>query len=508
MSIFSALRATKKYASQFSQLLFTTLTTGEVVSRAGFGCYRIGIGNNQFEHALRKALLSGINLVDTSTNYAFGDSERLVGKVIEDLEDEGTLELGAAFIVTKAGYIQGDLLDDAIQGEREGRRIPGVVKYADGVWHSIHPKFLAVQLDASLERMNRLNVNVFLLHNPEYYLSWAVASGIPLEEARAEFYRRIRMAFEYCEKAVGLAKISWYGVSSNTFTAITDNPQFCSLEECLKIAEDIAGSDHHFRFAQMPFNLLETGAATVKNQRENTMTTLEFAKESGVNVLINRPLNALSGEQTLVRLITPKVQEDIPAITNIREQVRYVINHEKAFFEAILPYIGLPAETGLHLRALLSAGAATQLLWEKIKTASEWQTVANEQLKERAVQAISLLQDIPNDGLAGWLSHYVALLQQAWNSIHDYYLSLETVPAKISVIAKESFDNIFTEQPLTQIALQAVMFTDGVSCVLTGSRSEEYVDDVVGALSAPENHLTRTHWESYLHHASQRFSGV
>lgn len=508
MSIFSALRATKKYASQFPDVHFTTLTTGEVISRAGFGCYRVGLGNQQYELALRKALLSGINVVDTSTNYAFGDSERLVGKVIEDLEDEGTLDLGAAFIVTKAGYIQGDLLDDAIQGEREGRRIPGVVKYADGVWHSIHPKFLAVQLDASLERLNRLNVNVFLLHNPEYYLSWAAANNIAIEEARSEFYRRIRMAFEYCEKAVGLAKISWYGISSNTFAAAPDNPQFCSLEECLKIAEDIAGSDHHFRFAQMPFNLLETGAATLKNQRENTLTTLEFAKESGVNVLINRPLNALSGDQTLVRLTTPNVGDNIPAISNIREQTQHILQHEKVFFQAILSQLPLPNETALHLRALISAGAATQMLWEKFKTVSEWQTFANEQLRERALQAISILQEIENADLAQWLSHYVALLQGTWNAIYDHYLSLETIPLKISAIAKESFGNTFTEQSLTQIALRAVMFTDGVSCVLTGARSEEYVADVIEALTAPDAHLTRTHWEEYLQHASKRFSGA
>ena len=40
---------------------------------------------------------------------------------------------------------------------------------------------------------------LFLLHNPEYYLSWASRQGIDPATARAEYDRRIRAAFHCLE---------------------------------------------------------------------------------------------------------------------------------------------------------------------------------------------------------------------------------------------------------------------------------------------------------------------
>ena len=51
------------------------------VSQAGFGCYRVSAGVAHHEKALRRALREGINLIDTSTNYADGGSESLIGPV-------------------------------------------------------------------------------------------------------------------------------------------------------------------------------------------------------------------------------------------------------------------------------------------------------------------------------------------------------------------------------------------------------------------------------------------
>ena len=53
--------------------------TGLSASQAGFGCYRVSAGVAHHARALRKALAEGINLIDTSTNYADEGSEALVG---------------------------------------------------------------------------------------------------------------------------------------------------------------------------------------------------------------------------------------------------------------------------------------------------------------------------------------------------------------------------------------------------------------------------------------------
>ena len=84
----------------------------------------------------------------------------------------------------KAGYLQGFNYALAQQRKKEGRPFPNLVKYAEGLDHCIHPDFLDDQLTRSLERLNLETLDVYLLHNPEYYLSWAERRPIPLDDGR------------------------------------------------------------------------------------------------------------------------------------------------------------------------------------------------------------------------------------------------------------------------------------------------------------------------------------
>ncbi|MGA1414287.1 MAG: aldo/keto reductase, partial [Candidatus Kapaibacteriota bacterium] len=73
---------TKEYAIDFPELPYEQWPTGQTVSKAGFGTYRIALGNDAHALALMKAIASGINLIDTSTNYALGASEMLIGEAL------------------------------------------------------------------------------------------------------------------------------------------------------------------------------------------------------------------------------------------------------------------------------------------------------------------------------------------------------------------------------------------------------------------------------------------
>ena len=67
--------ATEAFAQQHHPLSVGKIgTTGLTVSQAGFGCYRITSGVAHHKTALQKALCEGINLIDTSSNYADGGS--------------------------------------------------------------------------------------------------------------------------------------------------------------------------------------------------------------------------------------------------------------------------------------------------------------------------------------------------------------------------------------------------------------------------------------------------
>ena len=59
-----------------------------------------------------------------------------------------------------------------------GSELSELVRHSQGLWHSMHPDFLRDQLTDSLERLQLETMDVYLLHNPEYYIEWAIQEGI------------------------------------------------------------------------------------------------------------------------------------------------------------------------------------------------------------------------------------------------------------------------------------------------------------------------------------------
>ena len=143
-------------------------TTRLAVSQAGFGCYRVSVAVACHESALQEALRKGINLIDTSSNYADGDSESLVGQVLENLIATGELSREAVVIVSKVGYLQGKNYALSRERKQQGCPFPDLVEYGEGLEHCIHPDFLQDQLNRSLKRLNLETLDFYLLHNPEY----------------------------------------------------------------------------------------------------------------------------------------------------------------------------------------------------------------------------------------------------------------------------------------------------------------------------------------------------
>src|SRR5262249_50432950 len=89
-----------------------------------------------------------------------------------------------------------------------------------------------------------------------------------------------------------------YGISSNAFPEDEARSDFTSLAKVLEIAQQISKS-HHFAVIQFPFNLYESGAALVKNNKKETV--FELAARAKLGVLINRPFNSFSRGR-LIRL--------------------------------------------------------------------------------------------------------------------------------------------------------------------------------------------------------------
>ncbi|MBK7092591.1 MAG: aldo/keto reductase [bacterium] len=292
--------ATESYSRRFPEVAFNLLSdTGLRVSPIAFGSYRIDTSFPEHREALHFALRSGVNLIDTSTNYTDGGSELLIGSVIEDIENSGTIGRDEFVIVSKVGYLQGRVYRLSQNLKNDDRGYPDLVNYSVGLEHCIHPTFIEDQLTASLSRLNCGSIDVYLLHNPEYYLSWAKRNDIDVEKAREEYYRRIRLAFEHLEKERSRGRIRCYGISSNTFPVSADEYEFTSFERVIGIAGEISPL-HHFKVIQMPFNLIENGCAVIGSQT-GELTVLELARRHNIALLANRPLNAIY-KNGLVRL--------------------------------------------------------------------------------------------------------------------------------------------------------------------------------------------------------------
>lgn len=248
----------------------------------GFGSYRVSIKSEEHREALEHALDCGCDFIDTSANYTDGDSEKLIGDVIKEREHK-------PFIMTKAGYIQGQNIDVITQLNNVGIAKEGLVKVNDDLWHSIHPDFLRNQIELSLKRLGTESVDAFLLHNPEYYFYEDGAN-------QDEYYERIENAFKEMEALALEGKIKSYGISSNNFILPIDDPKVTNLERVIELAEQVDAK--HFEWIQFPFNLIEIGAL---EKHYNGLSLVDLARSKGLKTAINRPLNAFVNGN-LVRL--------------------------------------------------------------------------------------------------------------------------------------------------------------------------------------------------------------
>jgi len=274
--------------------------TGLDVSAAGFGSYRIDPSTPAHGEALAAALNGGINLIDTSANYGYGQAEVVIGAVLRHLFAAGDLKREAVVLVSKVGFLHPE--EEKFHLE-QGRTFQEVVALGEQLHYCLHPDFVRDQLTYSLNRLGCDCLDGYLLHNPESLLQAAIKQGTPIEEARAVTYGRIRAAFALLEDEVAGGRIRSYGVSSNTLSRPSDQPRFLSLAELWDIAESL-GSDHHFRIVQFPMNLMERFPLFERNL-PGGKSLLEFCLEKQLGVLINRPLNASVQGRTF-RLAEPE----------------------------------------------------------------------------------------------------------------------------------------------------------------------------------------------------------
>jgi aryl-alcohol dehydrogenase-like predicted oxidoreductase len=295
LSGFATPEGTARYRSRFPALSqaghfrrqFDAPGPGDLwISSLGLGTY-LGEPSAEadaaYTQAVRLALASGVNLLDTAINYRHQRSERNIGDALREMISAGELQRDEVIVCTKAGYLSFDSEVPPSPGAyfRAEFVDKGILKPADlaGGMHCMSPGYLSDQLERSRRNLGLETVDVFYVHNPETQLG---------EVPRERFGERLREAFAMLEDAVKASKIRYYGVATwNAFRVPPAARDAMNLAETVEMARQAGGEEHHFRFVQLPFSLGTPEAFAYRNQtwaKEN-VSLLEAAARAGVMVV-------------------------------------------------------------------------------------------------------------------------------------------------------------------------------------------------------------------------------
>ena len=454
------------------------------VSGIGFGGYRVDDVHPEQRAALELALRSGLNVIDTASNYADGRSERLVGEVLETLIDKGEIQREGVLVVSKVGYVQGQNQKLAAARKSLGKPFPEMVEYGEGLWHCIHPDWLEDQLTRSLERLGLETLDVLLLHNPEYFLADAAKRGQgSLVDARAEFYRRVQQSFAHLEREVARGRIAYYGVSSNTAIGNADARDTTDFDRMLAAAEAAAPGAHHFRVLQVPLNLLESNAVFGGNGAPSVLTQ---AARSGVALFANRPLNAIRGG-SILRLADPVFPEKSQKFELVRTNLLAL---EREFRETIAPSIELGR--GLEPDDLFAWGDRILEIEPRVQSLVQWEEIENHVIAPELGKVLRAL----DGALSGELAEQFRDFRGRYlRDLEGLFLAMRSKAAERSASRLRSLrsalephlDARVRSEPLSRQALSVLRSLPGVNCVLLGARAPAYVEDALAALALPQS---------------------
>lgn len=156
--------------------------TGMDITRVGFGAWAVGGGDWAFAWgpqdddeaiaAIRHAVESGINWIDTAAVYGLGHSEEIVARALHDLPEEDR-----PYVFTKGGLIW-DSSDRRVPARRVGA-----------------PESLRREVEASLRRLDVDRIDLYQMH-------WPADDGTKLEEYWQTF---LDLKTEGKVRAVGLS---------------------------------------------------------------------------------------------------------------------------------------------------------------------------------------------------------------------------------------------------------------------------------------------------------------
>lgn len=270
----------------FNNLNFSSLGIGTYLGRL------TAEDDRDLENAIYHSLKSGaVNVIDTAINYRSMKSEKNIGHTIKRLIEDEIISRDQVFISTKNGYITNDgdyPTIDVLEYMHKMYISQGIIDSKDisSGYNVLNPNYIRKCIDKSLTNMQLDTIDLVYIHNA--YESWFQ------DISRSEFNEKIRRVFQVYEEYRSQNKIRYYGMATWTcFRLPRSEEGYLSLEDMVRIAEDVAGKDHGFRFIQLPYNLAYREAYLLRNQTvnsDNDLTILEACNKLNIGVFTSVPL--------------------------------------------------------------------------------------------------------------------------------------------------------------------------------------------------------------------------
>jgi aryl-alcohol dehydrogenase-like predicted oxidoreductase len=315
-----------RHAERYARDFYRAGPAGFTLSSIGIGTY-LGDDTDEtdgaYADAVRLAIASGINVIDSAINYRCQRSERAIGRALHGVFVAGDVLRDEVVVCTKGGYVP---LDEYPPATPEGYQ--GYLRrefYARSVMtskdvvsggHCLTPSFLQECLTRSRANLGLDVVDVYYVHNPEQQLA-AVSYD--------ELLDRLRGAFMWLEECVDRGEIGVYGCA--TWQGLRVEPGargYIGLADLVQLAREIAGDAHHFRMIQLPINLAMPEAVRVPTQQlpgGKLVTVLEAARELGLSVTASATLM----QSQLAANLPPAVRELFPTLaTDAQRAVAFV----------------------------------------------------------------------------------------------------------------------------------------------------------------------------------------
>ncbi|HEY3172503.1 MAG TPA: aldo/keto reductase [Thermoanaerobaculia bacterium] len=280
----ATLDGTKRFAAR------SAAAPGHFREAAGLLLSSIGLGtylgreddatDRGYEECIGLALSSGVNVFDSAINYRGQKSERAIGRALSDAFDRGPARRDEVFVATKGGYLPHDADDP-----REPRHYiletfvtPGIAPRAEiaAGGHCMTPGYLEDQIERSRANLGLETIDLYYLHNVE---SQRASVGAKT------FGERLAKAVEALEEAVAAGRIGRWGLATwDGLRVPPEHPEHLSLAETRRVAEEVAGSGHHFAAVQLPVNLAMAQAIAYRSQEHSKerLPALSAAQMSGL----------------------------------------------------------------------------------------------------------------------------------------------------------------------------------------------------------------------------------